>query len=203
MNVKRCFLSCLAIAGLGLASCASPPVSIAFSSQGKTRYLRCNLKAFANVMYVTNYIPPSYPVAGMVGSPTEVNMFSQQLIEVSVNKIPYKMYPSTVPIPATPDQFLGRYLTDDKEKLGLDKMEATKRQNIQAGLTPSIGMTKEEVYMILGPPLFVDFDYDATALSYEAIMDKNRWVYATGKFWAWYFLQVFQFSEGKLTTTFQ
>jgi len=50
MNVKRCFLSCLAIAGLGLASCASPPVPIAFSSQGKTRYLRCNLKAFANVM---------------------------------------------------------------------------------------------------------------------------------------------------------
>lgn len=202
MNVKRCFLSCLAIAGLGLVSCASPPVPIAFADQGKTKVLRCSVRAQENRLYVSSYIAPQFAVTSPVGSPAEVTMFSTQRMDITLNKIPYIMYPMTVPFTPTPDQFLARYLVADKEKLGLDKMEATKRQNILNGVA-QVGMTKDEVYMSLGPPVWVDFDYDATNLTYEAIMDKNRWVYATTNVMGFLWKQVYLFSDGKLTGTIQ
>lgn len=84
----------------------------------------------------------------------------------------------------------------------VDRWEPEVWTGVQNGVA-HMGMTKEQVYMALGPPLIVNFDQVATTLPLAQILESNRWVYygaraqrnvtfgLGGK-------RIYTFSEGKL-----
>ena len=89
------------------------------------------------------------------------------------------------------------------EGFDLSAMEPGKRQAIEQG-TASIGMTKEQVFMALGPPVFVNFEQNTTGLGLKEIFATNRWVYFDNPFTLNFFgifphAYVFD-GEGKLIT---
>jgi len=84
----------------------------------------------------------------------------------------------------------------------VDRWEPEVWTGVQNGVA-HMGMTKEQVYVALGPPLLINFDQVATNLPLAQILEANRWVYygaraqrnvtfgLGGK-------RVYTFSEGKL-----
>ena len=188
---RRVLLSTLL--GFALAAgCAAPPSPIAFEDQGKPKILRCTLRPSAQYLKSANDL--AYPATVRAGSPAEVRMYSQQRVDLNLNKIDYQMFPASNPLSANPQDFMKKFFVNTPEELGLDRLAAARRSNIQNGMA-EIGMTKEEAYATLGPPLTVDFGIDATNLTYETIMDRNRWVYGEGLFGS----RIFMFNDNKLT----
>jgi hypothetical protein len=157
-----------------IAGCAATPTPINFEEQGKTKYLRCTLRPKQSVLYTSNYL--GFQAGVPAGVTVEVTMYSPQRIDMSLNKIGYQMYPISLPIPPDPEGFLAKYVVETKEEVGLEKMDESTRRNVLAG-TAAIGMTKEEVYAALGPPSWVDFNVDATNMSRQLILERNRWEY--------------------------
>jgi hypothetical protein len=62
----------------------------------------------------------------------------------------------------------------------LDLMKPTVASSVKNGVA-AVGMTKEEVYMALGPPLELNFGQVATNLDLNTIMSANKWVYFGSK----------------------
>jgi hypothetical protein len=91
-------------------------------------------------------------------------------------------------------------LPDDEDAspgFRLDLMKPNVASSVKGGVA-AVGMTKEEVFMCLGPPLLVNFGTEATNLPLQTILDANRWVYYSG--WA---VRSFTFGLfGKRTYTF-
>lgn len=82
----------------------------------------------------------------------------------------------------------------------MDLWEKSIAGSVQNGIA-AIGMTKEQVFMALGPPPEINFDQYATKLSLPTIMEANRWVYYGDVFFfpATFFRKVLTFGpEGKL-----
>ncbi len=195
---RRVVAFCLFAAVAAVSACAQP-TPIAFEGQSKPRFLRCTLRADRQNMYSTNYL--SMPAVAGVGRPAEVKMYSTNRVDLDLNKIMYQMYPVSQPFDTNAQNFVEKFFVDDVRSLGLEKLEAVRKTNIQNGHA-EIGMTKEQVYMTLGPPAYVDFDYDASNLTYSAIMEKNRWVYNDSSIMGlWSVQKAFIFDNQKLVQT--
>ena len=70
--------------------------------------------------------------------------------------------------------FLDKYFVNQKSDLLLGN-EDTQKTIRKGGY--AVGMTKQQVFMSLGPPVFVDQDIPALNLSRDAIFAKDRWTY--------------------------
>lgn len=195
---RRIASFCLIAAVAGVSACAKP-TPINFEGQNKSRFLRCTLRANGPSMFSTNYL--GLPAAARVGTPAEIKMYSTGQVDMDLNKIMYQMYPVSQPFDTNAQNFVEKFFVDDVRALGLEKLEPPRKTNILNGQA-EIGMTKEQVYMTLGPPAWVDFDYDASNLSYSAIMEKNRWVYRESDImWLFTSQKAFIFDNQKLVQT--
>jgi len=186
------------LSSLVLSACAQPPTPIAFEGRDKARVLRCTLRPEGPRLVSSNFLGLTETIRA--GSPAKIEMFSTQRVDLNLNNISYQMFPATTPFSPNPQEFLKKYFVDSAGELGLNVPPARKA-NIENGVA-EIGMTKQEVYAALGPPLWVDFENDASAMTLEALMEKNRWVYRVSQFG--FFppvTRVFMFDEGKLRQT--
>jgi hypothetical protein len=61
----------------------------------------------------------------------------------------------------------------------LDLMKPSSAQSVKGGIA-AVGMTKEQVFMALGPPTFINHDTPACSLGLDTVMDANRWIYYSG-----------------------
>jgi len=199
--MNRTIRLALVVAGLSLSACARP-VPIAFEGQEKTKFLRCTLRPNEQYLYPSNYLS----IQNFVRANTEaqMTMYSTRQVDLTLNKIAYKMVPLTELWSTNPDEFMKKYFVDSAAELGLDKLDASLRKKIETG-NYHYGMTKEQAYAAAGPPQWVDFNVDATNMTLDQIMDKNRWEYRYSDVMAswWPIKTVFVFDEGKLTQVIQ
>ena len=197
-------LAALAAASLVLAGGCKAPTPVLWDGIGKPRFTRCFMKPDGPKIYSAVYGPAGGLGIGIrPGTDAEITYVSDLRIDVTINKVPYQLYPVDGEVnTGDVDGFVGKYFVDTPEDVGLDALDPSVAGNVKNG-TAAIGMTKQEVYMAIGPPALVNFDEKTLALTYEQIMSQNRWVYYANAFTLGQFKHVFNFVDDKLATVEQ
>lgn len=212
--------SLVSVLGLALVAggCAEP-VPVHSDLLGETFYTRALIRNKGDKVYSSNYFRPGaggYPP----GSEVQVTMFSEIRVDLTINKIPHKMYPvggegfNTGAI----NEFFEKYFVKTREEIGVKDKKKTPPAEGEAppeeapapaegadaawrmdlwekgfsgsvnGGTAVIGMSKQQVFMAVGPPAEINFGTPAVRLALGPIMEANRWVYYSD---TWFFPETF------------
>lgn len=147
--------------------------SVAIANTGQAEdgayYARCNLKVLKGnqITWVNYQSAPSFIPAGTKLKVTKSSS-TATLLDAATN-VSYSLDAG-----ASGDQFIEKFVT--KTPVSLDKFP----ENVQADIkqaVPRIGMTKEQVYLAMGPPPYIDGKNVTQNLTYDAIMKGNLWVW--------------------------
>lgn len=180
--MKRFFVPILLV-GSSLG-CAVAPMPVLHSGLEKERFTRINFRPQGQTLFSTNYLSNSSSI--QAGAPAKVSFYSSSEVRFSINGVEYTMYPSkdnTFDRPAFPtddagiETFLKKYLVDKKEDLKLESLGPSElNEKVMNGLQ-MIGMTKEQTFVCLGPPIQIDNGVPTLGLSYDRILLSDRWIY--------------------------
>lgn len=141
----------------------------ALSEETDIYYARCNLKVLGG-SHITWINWQATPVFILVGTPLKVSIQGSKATLTDMKKnITYKL-----DIGAKGQQFLEKFVS--KEKIDLKSFSENSWTNIKLAVA-RIGMTKEEVYIAMGPPMKVSIG-DTRKMTYEEIMKYDLWIYA-------------------------
>lgn len=141
----------------------------ALSEETDIYYARCNLKVLGG-SHITWINWQAAPTFILTGTPLKVSIQDSKATLVDMKKnITYKL-----DVGAKGQQFLEKFVS--KEKIDLKSFPENSRTNIKLAVA-RIGMTKEEVYIAMGPPLKV-VTGDTKKMTYEEIMKYDLWIYA-------------------------
>lgn len=162
-----------------LASCTSPPTQVYRPNLHRDRITRVNLRPEGEILQPTGTI--SRPNFVPVGTPARILTYSAKEIRLVLSGLEYTLVPmGTAELPTEGpevDAFLEKYFVDQGEGLHLDRLgPADLAERVLSGM-PECGMTKEQVYACLGPPLQVGDGVRALPLTREAILASDRWIY--------------------------
>ncbi|OQZ02485.1 MAG: hypothetical protein B6D35_01125 [Candidatus Brocadia sp. UTAMX2] len=148
-------------------------VGISYCEEG-IYYARCNLKVFkGNYITWVNWQDP--PTCIPVGTKLKVKRSgSKASLESAETGDRY-----TLDIGAKGDEFLEKYVIK-KQPVGIDSLPKEIQTSIK-NTTAEIGMTKEQVYISMGPPIGPK-SARTNKMTYEDIMKINMWVYAKRRF---------------------
>jgi len=167
------------IVALVAAGCQSGPTPIHKEGLTRVRFARVSFRPEGKTLYSSNFLGQGTNVPP--GGTARVSFYSEELIRVSINDYEYEMKP-IVPSKFPTDEpgidgLLAKYFVDRREDLNLDALGPAEHRDAMRAGTPRIGMTKEQVYACLGPPLRVGGKDLAVDLSYEKIMASDHWSY--------------------------
>jgi hypothetical protein len=159
------FLVVASVLCLGLASVGS--------AQDDVYYARCNLKIVeGNEISWVNW--QSAPTFIPVGTKLRVTRTGSKASVVNVaTSATY-----TLDIGADGDAFLQKFVT--KRPGDVKRFSADIQANIR-GAVAKVGMTKEQVYIAMGPPAVVGKE-KTHSMTYENIMAGDLWVYSRRRF---------------------
>ncbi len=143
------------------------------SAQEGVFYARCNLKVLkGNEITWMNW--QAAPTFIPVGTKFEVTKAGSQATLVNIEtKATY-----TLDIGAEGDAFLEKFVTT--HPVSIEQFPEDVQANIRNAVA-KIGMTKEQVYIAMGPPTNVG-DSRTKTMTYENIMASDLWVYARRRF---------------------
>jgi hypothetical protein len=136
-------------------------------------YARCNLKVFKgdNISWVNWQSTPTFIPAGAKLKVTKAGN-AATLVRLDTNAS------YTLDIGADGDVFLEKFVS--KKPISIDKFSPEVQANIRKAIA-KIGMTKEEVYIAMGPPTNID-NARTNDKTFENIMHSDSWVYARRRF---------------------
>lgn len=165
---------------LALAGCAAPEEVFFLPGLDRERVLRINLRPdTGNLLRDANfYILPS---TVKVGSRVRITQYARREIRLQIEDKQYRMVPySEVAFPCDPagiDGFLAKYFLDSSERLQIDSLGPSDlTQDVLKGV-PRVGMTKEQVYACLGPPLKIGGGRTGLSLTRDEILASDQWIY--------------------------
>jgi hypothetical protein len=179
--MRRSFFPVLLLFGLG---CAVSPMPVLHQGLEKERFTRVNFRPQNQTLFSANYLanPSSIPL----GTPAKITLYSSREVHLTLNDVEYTLYPSkgsAFESQAFPtddagiEAFLGKYFVERKEDLKLESLGPPElNEKVLNGLQ-MIGMTKEQTYACLGPPIQVDNGIPAILLPYDKILASDRWIY--------------------------
>lgn len=146
---------------------------IVLAEEAVTYFARCNLKVLKG-SYITWVNWQASPTFIPVGTELKVTITGSEATLVDTRKnITY-----TLDVGASGKEFLEKFVS--KEKIDLKKFAQSIRENIKQAVA-RIGMSKEEVYIAMGPPAKV-LTGDTNKMTYEEIMKHDLWIYARRRF---------------------
>ena len=129
----------------------------------------------SNLFVLSGNIPP--------GSPAEIRAYTDSEVLLRVNGTSYVMLPLPreegiyFPVDdAGMDNFIDKLFADRVEDLGLDRLDPAVRDAVVSG-RPQIGMTKEQVFTCLGPPMEIDGGIVTLPLPLSEILESDLWAY--------------------------
>jgi len=164
-----------------LTGCQVPPVPVEREGLDRERYTRVNLRPDSTLLRSTNYLSLQGLVP--VGSPVKLGFYSKKEIRLTLGELKCTLVPvQGQEFPTAPeamDAFLDKYFVDTRD--AAVKLEVLGPPRFLEGVkrgTPEVGMTKEQVYACLGPPVFVDGDRPVVPLSRAEILASDHWTYA-------------------------
>lgn len=152
-------------------------VSLAFTPLGNAQedvyYARCNLKVIeGNEITWINW--QAAPTFVPVGTKLQVTRSKDKASLVNMEtKATYKL-----DIGADGDAFLEKFVT--RRPVDVERFPDDVRDNIRKAVA-KVGMTKEQVYIAMGPPTNVGQKRTNT-MTYDQIMTSDLWVYARRRF---------------------
>ena len=143
------------------------------SAQDDIYYARCNLKILeGNEISWVNW--QSAPTFIPVGTKLRVTRDGKKASVVNVaTSATY-----TLDIGADGDAFLQKFVT--KRPIDVKRFSADVQASIR-GAVAKVGMTKEQVYIAMGPPAALGKE-KTHSMTYENIMAGDLWVYARRRF---------------------
>ncbi|MEK7842439.1 MAG: hypothetical protein AAB197_07170 [Deltaproteobacteria bacterium] len=132
-------------------------------------YARCNLKVLKGnkITWVNWQSSPSMVPAGTKLKVTKGDG-EATLVDAKTNTS------YSLDIGASGDQFLEKFVT--KKPVDISNLPANIQKDIKKGI-PRNDMTKEQVYIAMGPPAYIDGKNKTDNATYENIMAANLWVY--------------------------
>jgi len=136
-------------------------------------YARCNLKVLKGtyITWVNWQAAPTYVPAGTA---LRVSMHGSKATLVDIKKdMKYDL-----DIGANGNQFLEKFVS--KTMVDLNNFPEDIRENIRQGVA-RLGMTKEEVYIAMGPPAKVSTGKTHN-MTFEDIMKHDLWIYSRRRF---------------------
>lgn len=136
-------------------------------------YARCNLKVIKG-SYITWVNWQSTPTFIPAGTKLRVTKAGSKATVVNVKT--GSNY--TLDIGADGDAFLEKFVT--KKPLDIKKFPSNVQTNIR-NTVAKIGMTKEQVYIAMGPPTKISRGKTYT-MTYKDIMGADLWIYARRRF---------------------
>lgn len=152
-------------------------VSLAFVSAGNAQddvyYARCNLKVIdgKEITWINWQAAPTFVP---VGTKLQVTRKKDTATLVDPNtKTTY-----TLDIGADGDVYLEKFVT--KHPVDIAQFSGEVQANIRQAVA-KVGMTKEQVYIAMGPPTNVGKER-TNKMTYDQIMASNLWVYARRRF---------------------
>jgi hypothetical protein len=152
-------------------------VSLAFirvgSAQEDVYYARCNLKVSEGdeITWVNWQAAPTFVPAGTKFQVTR-SKDKASLVNLET-KATYKL-----DIGADGDAYLEKFVT--RRRADVERFPEDVRDNIRKAVA-KVGMTKEQVYIAMGPPTTVGQKRTNT-MTYDQIMASDLWVYARRRF---------------------
>ena len=163
MKRITCFLTVLFIIQLIFA--------VAGNCEDNLYYARCNLKAKGNYMTWVNW--QASPTFIPVGTKFKVTKAGSKASLVNVET----STTYTLDVGADGDALLEKFVT--KKPVDITKFSSDVQANIKNAVA-KIGMTKEQVYIAMGPPAWVNGN--TNTMTYESIMGSDLWVYKRSRF---------------------
>lgn len=136
-------------------------------------YARCNLKIIKG-NYITWINWQAAPEYLPVSTKLKVGIKGNKVILADVNT--EKKY--TLDTGSKGDMFLEKFIA--KNVVNIDQYPEDIQDNIKDAVA-RIGMTKEQVYVAMGPPAWITSG-NTDNKTYEDIMDSNLWVYKRNRF---------------------
>jgi hypothetical protein len=184
--------------------CAAEPIPLYEKTLMTPRFLRYTMRGVQSGFYTqtwrSNYL--SQPAAFKPGSKVEFELLGDTRVDMRIDGLPAKMFSKDAKFPATVDEmkkFLDKHFAPTKEELKLNAIEPGLRSLIDAGSAATGSMTKEQVFMAIGPPSHIDNYIIAAELPLARIMESNQWVYRWNEIMMFSTYHVYQFNaEGKL-----
>ncbi len=143
------------------------------NAQEDVYYARCNLKVLKGneITWINWQSAPTFIPAGTKLRTTRTGS-KATLVNVETNET------YSLDIGADGDAFLEKFVT--KHPVDIEQFPEDVRSNIRSAVA-KIGMTKEQVYIAMGPPTDVG-NSRTKNMTYENIMADNLWVYARRRF---------------------
>jgi len=132
-------------------------------------YARCNLKIIDgnHITWVNWQSTPTFiPVGTKLKAAKSASTASLVNVETGASY--------TLDIGADGDKFFEKFIT--KKKVDISKFPEDVKANIR-NTVAKIGMTKEQVYIAMGPPTNIGKERSNT-MTYEQIIASDLWVYA-------------------------
>jgi hypothetical protein len=174
MNREKAFwVVCLVLFVVLLFSCAETQKTVQNTQAAKqTYYARCNLKVIKG-NYITWVNWQSTPIFIPVGTEftVERNGSKATLHDLKQGK-EYRL-----DIGADGDVYLGKFVS--KKQVNIKEYPTEIQANIR-NTVARIGMTKEQVYIAMGPPAWAG--EKTHKMTYDEIMAANLWVYKRMRF---------------------
>lgn len=142
-------------------------------AQEDVRFARCNLKVLEGneITWINWQAAPTFIPAGTKLRVTRTGS-KASLVNVDT-KATY-----TLDIGADGEAFLEKFVTT--RPVNIARFPADVRENIGKAIA-KVGMTKEQVYIAMGPPTSVG-NSRTDKMTYESIMAADLWVYARRRF---------------------
>ena len=174
MNLSSRLLAGLSLLGLAFAAaCAStdtPPPDP--STEKRSLYSRCNLRVLkGNTITWVNW--QSAPTFIPAGTALEVHGGPQQWYMRNDEGTIY-----TLDAGGNGDEYLFKFVSE--EQFDPSPLPEDAQKSIQQAVA-RLGMTREQVYIAMGPPQKVD-ETDTVGLTFEQILVASRWVYRRKRF---------------------
>ncbi len=190
----------LVVLGVFAPGCKVPPTPVFHPGLDAERLTRVNLRPEGKVIHSANFLSVQSNLAA--GTRARITMYTEEEVHLTLNDGEFVMVPvgkEKFPTDgAGIDAFLDKYFVDQKEGLTLDGMGPDDLKDEVMRGAHVIGMTKEQVYTCLGPPLKIDAGAPALPLDRKAIMASDHWIYPSQ--WAGILPaeRHFYFGDGKL-----
>ena len=166
---------------LGLiGGCAAPPEVFFLPGIDRERFTRVNFRPdVGNLLRDSNFYVCQNKVR--VGSTAKVLLYTRKELRLLLDGVDYRMVPmGELEFPSDPAGIAGlleKYFVDSPNEVSFESLGPTEfNEDVVRGV-PRVGMTKEQLYVCLGPPLIVGGKHSGLSLTRREILEEDVWIY--------------------------
>jgi hypothetical protein len=166
-----------------LLGCQTPPLAVWTKDLDRPRFTRVHFRPDGVTLRSSNVLdlPMTLPAA----SPAVITEFTDRQVNLKIREVVYTLHAADGRFDTSDRgiaRFIDKYLVESPEEIGIEMLgPAELLPSLRVG-TVVRGMTKEQVYVTLGPPQSIGEDRrPALNLSREEILQSDHWTYTYQK----------------------